>query len=152
MLLENMAAQNLRANGRRAYYHKETSKETKKTVMDIDFLIRDGNKLVPIEVTSGEKSGEKKSVKSLTAFKEKLAKRLEEASRSITERFARRKIFCGCHTIWQRFYRTVRPGDTESCIFSGNDSSFSSAVFHLGLLLLSHPSLQAIVLLGKLAD
>ena len=76
MLLENMAAQNLRAKGRRVYYYKETSKETKKTVMDIDFLIRDGNKLVPIEVTSGEKSGEKKSVKSLTAFKEKFGKKV----------------------------------------------------------------------------
>ncbi|WP_207653791.1 hypothetical protein [Agathobacter ruminis] len=36
MLLENMVAQNLRANGRRAYYYKETSKDTKKTVMEID--------------------------------------------------------------------------------------------------------------------
>ncbi len=76
MLLENMAAQNLRAKGRRVHYYKETSKETKKTVMDIDFLIRDGNKLVPIEVTSGEKSGEKKSVKSLMAFKEKFGKKV----------------------------------------------------------------------------
>lgn len=75
MLLENMAAQNLRAKGRRVHYYRQTSKETKKTVMDIDFLIRDGNKLVPIEVTSGEKSGEKKSVKSLTAFKEKFGKK-----------------------------------------------------------------------------
>jgi predicted AAA+ superfamily ATPase len=72
MLLENMAAQNLRANGRRAYYYKENSKETKKTVMEIDFLIRDGNKLVPIEV----KSGENKSIKSLTAFKEKFGKKV----------------------------------------------------------------------------
>lgn len=72
MLLENMVAQNLRANGRRAYYYKETSKDTKKTVMEIDFLIRDGSKLVPIEV----KSGEKKSIKSLTAFKEKYGKKV----------------------------------------------------------------------------
>jgi len=72
MLLENMVAQNLRANGRRAYYYKETSKETKKTVMEIDFLIRDSNKLVPIEV----KSGEKKSIKSLISFKEKYGKKV----------------------------------------------------------------------------
>ncbi len=72
MLLENMVAQNLRANGRRAYYYKETSKDTKKTVMEIDFLIRDGSRLVPIEV----KSGEKKSIKSLTAFKEKYGKKV----------------------------------------------------------------------------
>ena len=72
MLLENMVAQNLRANGRRAYYYKETSKDTKKTVMEIDFLIRDGSKLVPIEV----KSGEKKSIKSLTAFKDKYGKKV----------------------------------------------------------------------------
>ena len=72
MLLENMVAQNIRANGRRAYYYKETSRENKKTVMEIDFLIRDGNKLVPIEV----KSGENRSIKSLTAFKEKYSKKV----------------------------------------------------------------------------
>lgn len=72
MLLENMVAQNIRANGRRAYYYKETSRENKKTVMEIDFLIRDGNKLVPIEV----KSGENRSIKSLTTFKEKYGKKV----------------------------------------------------------------------------
>lgn len=72
MLLENMVAQNIRANGRRAYYYKETSRENKKTVMEIDFLIRDGNKLVPIEV----KSGENRSIKSLIAFKEKYGKKV----------------------------------------------------------------------------
>ena len=72
MLLVNMVAQNIRANGRRAYYYKETSRENKKTVMEIDFLIRDGNKLVPIEV----KSGENRSIKSLTAFKEKYGKKV----------------------------------------------------------------------------
>lgn len=72
MLLENMVAQNIRANGRRAYYYKETNRENKKTVMEIDFLIRDGNKLVPIEV----KSGENRSIKSLTAFKEKYGKKV----------------------------------------------------------------------------
>lgn len=72
MLLENMVAQNIRANGRRAYYYKETSRENKKTIMEIDFLIRDGNKLVPIEV----KSGENRSIKSLTAFKEKYGKKV----------------------------------------------------------------------------
>lgn len=72
MLLENMVAQNIRANGRRAYYYKKTSRENKKTVMEIDFLIRDGNKLVPIEV----KSGENRSIKSLTAFKEKYGKKV----------------------------------------------------------------------------
>ena len=72
MLLENMVAQNLRAGGRMAYYYKETDRDTRKTVMEIDFLIRDSNKLVPIEV----KSGESRSIKSLLAFKEKYGKRV----------------------------------------------------------------------------
>lgn len=72
MLLENMVAQNLRANGHFVYYYKETDKATKKTVMEIDFLIRDRNRLIPIEV----KSGEKKSIKSLTMFKEKYGKKV----------------------------------------------------------------------------
>ena len=39
--------------------------------MEIDFLIHDGNKLIPIEVMSGEN----RSIKSLTAFKEKYGKK-----------------------------------------------------------------------------
>lgn len=72
MIVENMVAQSLRANGHAAFFYKETNKETKKVVMEIDFLIRRGRKVVPIEV----KSGGSKSIKSLIKIKEKFGKRI----------------------------------------------------------------------------
>ncbi|MBR4430615.1 MAG: ATP-binding protein [Clostridiales bacterium] len=65
MIIENIVAQCLRANGHKAYFYKQVNKETKKTEMEIDFLIRQGSKISPIEV----KSGDHKSIKSITKFK-----------------------------------------------------------------------------------
>ena len=56
MILENMVAQCLRASGHRAYFYKVTDKRSKRTAMEIDFLIRQGSKVIPIEVKSGDKS------------------------------------------------------------------------------------------------
>ena len=72
MLVENMVAQSLRANGHAAFFYKETNKESRKVTMEIDFLIRRGRKVVPVEV----KSGGNKSVKSLIKIKEKFGKRI----------------------------------------------------------------------------
>ena len=72
MIVENVVAQCLRANGHRAYFYKETDKETKKTTVEIDFLIRQQNKVVPIEV----KSGGKQSTASILKLKETFGKRI----------------------------------------------------------------------------
>ena len=72
MIVENIVAQCLRANGHRAYFYKETDKETKKTTVEIDFLIRRQNKVIPIEV----KSGENKSTASILKLKETFGKRI----------------------------------------------------------------------------
>ena len=72
MILENMTAQCLKANGHNAYYYKKTDKNTKKTEMEIDFLIRQKNKIIPIEV----KSGTNRSTKSLDKFKEVFGKKV----------------------------------------------------------------------------
>lgn len=72
MLLENIVAQCIRAGGHRPYYYKETDKTSKRTVMEIDFLIRRGNKVIPIEV----KSGRTFSTKSLNSFHEKYRRKI----------------------------------------------------------------------------
>ena len=65
MIIENITAQELRKNGDNLYYYKKTDKEKKQTIMEIDFLIRRDNKLIPIEV----KSSEAYSLSSLKQFK-----------------------------------------------------------------------------------
>ncbi len=72
MIVENMVAQCLRSNGHNIYFYKQTDKKTKKTVMEIDFLIRKDNKVIPIEV----KSGENKHISSLNGLKKKFGKRI----------------------------------------------------------------------------
>ncbi len=75
MVVENATAQSLRAGGHRAFFYRETNEATRKTTMEVDFLIRPGNKACPIEV----KSSGSKSIKSLTRFREKFGKRVGTA-------------------------------------------------------------------------
>lgn len=75
MLLENIVAQCLRANGHRAFFYTERDKQNRKSVMEIDFLIRQGRKVAAIEV----KSGKSDSIKSLLLFKKKFEPRVGES-------------------------------------------------------------------------
>lgn len=66
MIVENAVAQLLRSKGDSIYYYKKVDKDTKKTVLEIDFLIRRDNKVIPIEV----KSSSAESISSLKKFKD----------------------------------------------------------------------------------
>ena len=72
MIVENAVAQALRANGRIPFFYKKVDPDTRKTVMEVDFLIRRGSKICPVEV----KSGDKKSLKSLELFREAFGKKV----------------------------------------------------------------------------
>ncbi|MBP5261393.1 MAG: ATP-binding protein [Clostridiales bacterium] len=72
MIIENVVAQCLRANGHKAFFYKKVNKETKKTEMEIDFLIRKNSKINPIEV----KSGDHKSISSIIKLRETYEKRI----------------------------------------------------------------------------
>lgn len=72
MIIENMVAQCLRANGHNVFFYKKVNKETKKTEMEIDFLIRKNSKVIPIEV----KSGGHKSISSINKLKATYEKRI----------------------------------------------------------------------------
>ncbi len=65
MLIENVVAQCLKANGHVLYFYKKEIKETKKSY-EIDFVIRKGNKISLIEA----KSSESNSTKSLKMAKD----------------------------------------------------------------------------------
>ena len=65
MIIENIVSQSLVSRGNKLYYYKKVDKEKKQVIMEIDFLIRRENKLIPIEV----KSSSAKSITSLKKFK-----------------------------------------------------------------------------------
>ncbi len=65
MLIENIVAQCLKANGHVLYFYKKEIENTKKTY-EVDFVIRKGNKINLIEV----KSSESNSIKSLKMVKD----------------------------------------------------------------------------------
>ena len=56
MFAENVVAQMLRANGHKLFFHTFYDKDSSKNRQEIDFLIRDGKKISPIEVKSSDSS------------------------------------------------------------------------------------------------
>lgn len=72
MIIENAVAQALKANGYNIYYYKKVDKTLKSTVMEIDFLIRQHNKVCPIEV----KSTNNYTISSLQKFKTTFNKKI----------------------------------------------------------------------------
>lgn len=53
MIMENVVAQMLRANGHKLYFYSRNDNINRGNHMEIDFLIKEGNKISPIEVKSG---------------------------------------------------------------------------------------------------
>jgi len=76
MVMENAVAQTFAAKGRKLFFYSRYDLEDAANRMEIDFLIRRGNTLCPIEVKSG-KNWSKHS--SLDKFRRKFADRLGES-------------------------------------------------------------------------
>lgn len=72
MFAENYVAQALKANGKKLFYYEKRDKITRKSVMEVDFLIIQKRKITPLEV----KSSEAVSIKSLERFKMNFAERV----------------------------------------------------------------------------
>lgn len=53
MLMENIVAQELRANGHKLYFYSRADTDRRENDMEIDFLIRHQRKVCPVEVKSG---------------------------------------------------------------------------------------------------
>lgn len=73
MLLENIVAQCLKSAGHRAFFYTHRNSESRKVDVEVDFLIRKGKKIVPIEV----KSSSSASIKSLERFKTMYGKHID---------------------------------------------------------------------------
>ena len=72
MLMENIVAQTLRANGHSLYFYSRNGTGNRANTMEIDFLIDDGRKICPIEV----KSSTYKAHSSLDKFRRRFSKSL----------------------------------------------------------------------------
>lgn len=67
MLIENLVAQCLRANGHQIFFHIARNAQTRKVTMAVDFLVQHGQKVMPINV----KSAHSANLLSLARYKEK---------------------------------------------------------------------------------
>lgn len=72
MIIENAVAQAISTKGERVYYYKKVDKESKKTIAELDFIIRRDNKISIIE----SKSSESDSIKSINYVKSTYPKRI----------------------------------------------------------------------------
>lgn len=75
MLMENIVAQELRANGHKLYFYSRSDTNERSNHMEIDFLVRKGRKICPIEV----KSGGYRAHSSLDKFRTKFKGRIGQA-------------------------------------------------------------------------
>lgn len=72
MLMENIVAQMLRARGHKLYFYSRCDNENRENHMEIDFLIKEGKKICPVEV----KSGNYRSHSSLDKFRKKFSAKI----------------------------------------------------------------------------
>ncbi len=75
MLMENIVAQELRANGHRLYFYSRSDTDNRENHMEIDFLIRKKRKICPVEV----KSGSYRRHSSLDKFRAKFHNKIGQA-------------------------------------------------------------------------
>ena len=73
--MENYVAQAFAANGRRLFFYSRYDLEDSENRMEIDFLVRRGDKICPVEV----KSGKSLSHASLDKFRRKFGKQVGDS-------------------------------------------------------------------------
>ena len=72
--MENIVAQMLRASDHELFFYSRSDKKSRANNMEIDFLVKQGNKISPIEV----KSAAYRKHSSLNKYMDKFDKRLGE--------------------------------------------------------------------------
>ncbi len=87
MVIENSVAQALSASGRRLFFYSRYDLETAANRMEIDFLIRRGDRICPVEVKSGRNYARHAS---LDKFRAKFGDRLGESFVLCTKDVARK--------------------------------------------------------------
>jgi len=74
MFIENIVAQCLKNNNHKIRYHVKVDKKKKQTIREIDFLIRNKNKIVPIEVKSSDNFSNKSLINFMKTYSNKIEK------------------------------------------------------------------------------
>lgn len=74
MFIENLVAQCLVANGHKLRFHTKTDSKLKKTIREVDFIIKKKNKIIPIEV----KSNSNYTIKLLENFRSAFSNRVAD--------------------------------------------------------------------------
>lgn len=72
MIVENAIAQAIRTNGEKCFYFKKVDKESKKTIAELDFLVRRNDKICIVE----SKSSRSDTIKSVNYVKSTYPKRI----------------------------------------------------------------------------
>ncbi len=72
MFVENIVAQMLVSKNHKLYFYSKNDRQKNENTMEIDFLITENKKILPLEVKSGEYRGHR----SLDKFKKKFSKRI----------------------------------------------------------------------------
>lgn len=75
MLMENVAAQELRAHDHKLYFYSRSDTDKRENHMEIDFPIRQGKRICPVEV----KSGAYRKHSSLDKFRNKFSGKIGES-------------------------------------------------------------------------
>ncbi|MBQ3124595.1 MAG: ATP-binding protein [Clostridia bacterium] len=75
MIMENVVAQMLRTNGHRLLFYSRCDNENRENHIEIDFLIKRGKKISPVEV----KSGNYRAHSSLDKFRKKFSQKLGDS-------------------------------------------------------------------------
>lgn len=76
MFIENLVAQSLRANNHKIRYNSQSDSQKKKTIREVDFLIKDGLKVTAIEVKSTKNFNIKSLIDIKKAFNNKIGKQI----------------------------------------------------------------------------
>ncbi len=75
MIMENIVAQMLRSKGHKLYFYSRHDRKNSKNTMEIDFILSDNKKIIPVEV----KSSSYKKHSSLDKFNQKFHKNIEQS-------------------------------------------------------------------------
>ena len=86
MLMENIVAQELRCHGKRLFFYSRQDSASRKNSLEIDFLIRQGKKISPVEVKSASSSRHVSLDKLVSRFSDKLGRSYILSPRDVFEK------------------------------------------------------------------
>lgn len=103
MIMENVVAQLLRSSGHSLYFYSRVNRGDAHKDIEVDFIIRSGNKICPLEV----KSSKRYTYKSLAKFYEKFKSRIDKVIILHIQDLRVEDGITYLRYIWLAFYRLI---------------------------------------------